>query len=237
MDEDIRKILERPFSDALLKQRQGPGNKQFTYIEVQHYIDRLNEAFGGAWSWEVTRREQVDDQLIVEGRLTAGSVVKSGLGGAVVTRRRDDGQMVGLADDFKKGEADAIKRASRLLGIGGHLYTDDVEDSFDATPASRPAPSPAQARTTAAPSPARTTTSQRPTTAAPPERNRLSAKQLAAIWNIARDRGYDDPTFRGKVTQRFGVQPEHLTRTQASELIGVLTSNGNGHDRAPAQER
>jgi hypothetical protein len=232
MDESIRKILERQFPQELLKQRQGPGGRQFSYIEVQHYIDRLNEAFGGAWSWEVTRREQIDDQLIVEGRLTAGSVIKSGLGGSVITRRRDDGQIIGLADDYKKAEADAIKRACRLLGIGGHLYSDDAEEGIDSTPQrstpvrAPPAPAPRSAVQPTA----------RPATAQPPERNRLSAKQLAAIWAIARDRGFDDQGFRGKVSQRFGVQPEYLTRTQASELIGALNSNGNGHDRRPGQD-
>ena len=82
MDDETRKILGRHFPAEVLKQRKGPGGIVLSYIEVQHYIDRLNEAFAGAWSFEITHREQVDDQLLVEGRLSAEGVVKTGLGGS-----------------------------------------------------------------------------------------------------------------------------------------------------------
>ena len=231
--DSIRKTLERPFPQELFKQRQGPGGKVFTYVEVQHYVDRLNLAFDGAWSFEITRREQVDEQLLVEGRLTAAGVVKTGLGGATVTRRRDDGNMVGLADDYKKAEADALKRCCRLLGIGGHLYASDGDEDVEIAPPPRTTPP----RTTTAAAPTRTTTPTRSTTAAPaPERNRLSAKQLAAIIAIAKSRGYDDKTYRAQIVERHGVQPEYLTRAQASAVISSMTGNGNGHDRQPGED-
>ena len=234
--DSIRKILERPFPQELFKQRQGPGGKTFTYVEIQHYVDRLNLAFDGAWSFEITRREQVDEQLLVEGRLTAAGVVKTGLGGATVTRRRDDGNMISLADDYKKAEADALKRCCRLLGIGGHLYASDGDEEVEPAPPARSTP----ARTTTTATLARTTTAAPPprtTTANPaPERNRLSAKQLSAIIAIAKSRGYDDKTFRAQIVERHGVQPEFLSRTQASAVISSMTGNGNGHDRHPGED-
>ena len=234
--DSIRKILERPFPQELFKQRQGPGGKTFTYVEIQHYVDRLNLAFDGAWSFEVTRREQVDDQLLVEGRLTAAGVVKTGLGGATVTRRRDDGNMVGLADDYKKAEADALKRCCRLLGIGGHLYASDGDEETEPAPPARTTP-----QRPATITPARTTTTATPSaSAAPtrdvPERNRLTSKQLNATLAIVRSRNLDEKTFRDQVRSRYGKQLEYLTRAQASEVIGTLTGNGNGHDRQPGED-
>lgn len=67
MEKNIRQVLERPFEQELIRTREGPGGMQLTYVEVQAYIDRLNEAFDGAWSFELISREQVEDQVIVEG--------------------------------------------------------------------------------------------------------------------------------------------------------------------------
>lgn len=235
MNDNIRKILEAPFPSELLKQRQGAAGKTFTYVEVQHYIDRLNLAFQGAWSWEVVRRDIVDDQLIVEGRLTAGGVTKTGIGGSAVARRRDDGSALSLADDFKKGEADALKRACRLLGIGGHLYSgdDDVDE-----PAQSPRPSviPRRAAPTPAQRPAQSPPGQRLPSQPAPERTRLTNKQLNAIWAIARNQGYSDVHFRSYCVENFGAQPEFLSKTFASQLIDSLSRQSNGHDRQPGQE-
>jgi hypothetical protein len=61
-------------------------------------------------------------------------------------------------------------------------------------------------------------------------RNRLTAKQLSAIWAISRKLGQDQHGVRANVKARFNVQPEFLSRTQASELIGELSKQaGNGH--------
>ncbi len=231
MDDSIRKILERPFPPELLKQRQGAGGKTFIYVEVIHYVSKLNEAFNGAWSFEVTHREQVDDQLLIEGKLTAAGVVKTGLGGATVTRRRDNAQMVDLSNDYKRAEADSLKRCCRLLGVGGHLvYTgDDDEVAVPQVPA-RSAPTASAPRTTVAPSPPLRT-------AAPPERNRLTSKQLNAIWAIARNQGYSDAEFQSYCVENFGVQASYLSRAFASQIIEKLGNRTNGHaERRPGEE-
>lgn len=70
-------------------------------------------------------------------------------------------------------------------------------------------------------------------------RNRLSAKQLSAIWAIARKNGYEQQRLRAMVKAKFNVQPEFLTREQASSVIsGLNAESGNGHDgeRVPGQE-
>jgi hypothetical protein len=65
---------------------------------------------------------------------------------------------------------------------------------------------------------------------AAPARNRLSSKQLAAIWAIGRKIGYEQQALRSHIKQSFGVQPEFLSREQASQAIGALSKqDGNGH--------
>ena len=224
MYDTTRKILERPFAPEQLKQRQGASGKTYTYLEIQLYIDRLNEAFHGIWSWEVIRRDIIDDQLIVEGRLSAGGIMKTGIGGASVTRRRDGGSPISLADDVKKGEADALKRACRLLGVGRELYAGDDDEVVVPQVPTRSAP------VVVAPAPPQRT-------AAPPERSRLTSKQLNAIWAIARNQGYSDAEFQSYCVENFGVQPSYLSRAFASQIIETLGNRTNGHaERRPGEE-
>ena len=63
-----------------------------------------------------------------------------------------------------------------------------------------------------------------------PSRNRLTSKQLAALWALARKLGHDQSQFRQSIRQREGVQPEFLSREIASKLIGEMSAQlGNGH--------
>jgi recombination DNA repair RAD52 pathway protein len=217
MDKNIRQILERPFSHDLIRTREGPGGMTLAYVEVQAYIDRLNEAFGGDWSFELISREQVEDQLIVEGRLTAGGVVKTGLGGAAVTRRKDNGKLVSLADDCKKAEADALKRCCRLLGVGSELYGVEVCGEI----AEEPREQKAEARTDDA-------------------TNRVSQAQIGKIRHLIADLGLDWASFRTQVRDAQGVNVEFITKKVASSIIDELLQqtrsgkrrpNGNGSGR------
>lgn len=75
-----------------------------------------------------------------------------------------------------------------------------------------------------------------------PPRNRLTSKQLGALWAISKRLGYEQRDFRSYTREMFGVQPEFLNRDQASQIIGTLgngasfdgssSSNGNGHEQA-----
>lgn len=61
-------------------------------------------------------------------------------------------------------------------------------------------------------------------------RNRLTSKQLAALWALARKLGIEKGAFRNRVRERFGANVEFLTRADASALIGELSARlGNGH--------
>ena len=104
------------------KHREGRDGKKLDYVEVQNYVDRLNEAFTYEWSFELTSREIIGEQIVVEVKLTAAGLTKTGLGGATITRSEGNKTVIALADDIKMAEADALKRACRLFGVGAELY-------------------------------------------------------------------------------------------------------------------
>ena len=73
-----RALLEKPFEAAQIRQRRGPYGL-LDYVEGHSVIQRLNEAFEGAWSFEVTHHEIREDEVLVIGRLGAENVTKMAL--------------------------------------------------------------------------------------------------------------------------------------------------------------
>lgn len=252
MDEGIRKVLARPFEKALVKERPGPGGQLFAYVEIGEYISRLNEAFGHDWSHEITRREQVDDQVIVEIRLSAAGVVKMGIGGSAVTRRRDNSELLSLAHDFMAAEATALKRACRLFGIGLDLYRDDEVSVAQPDYRDQPIPfvptrravtalQPTAARARTGSKPNQNASSTEPATSAN-ERGRISTAQLSKMRELVEELGVDWNNYRASVRERLGINVEYATRRVASDLIADLIArtragrtNGGSHAerRAP----
>ncbi|MCX5745767.1 MAG: Rad52/Rad22 family DNA repair protein, partial [Proteobacteria bacterium] len=128
MDKNIKDILNRPFDRTLIKERTTPGGRVLSYVALGHYISRLNEAFeDGGWSYEITESKILDEEAIVQVRLTAAGTIKMAIGGASITRRTD-GKPAGLIHDLMVAESVAVKRACRLLGIGAALYLDEIDE-------------------------------------------------------------------------------------------------------------
>ena len=227
MKKEIVQILKRPFGQELIKHRQGHDGKMLSYVEIQAYVDRLNEGFDHDWSFELTRQEIIGDQILVEVKLTAAGLIKTGIGGTAITRGEDNKTVLALADDIKMAEADALKRACRLLGIGGELYATEQDD--DAGIISSPPPANGNPRQDGPHS--------QPPSPLPP-RERLTNAQLNAIKTIARKQNLDPTNLRRQIKQTYGVEVEYLTKRQASEIItdldGNRPSNGNGSHHASA---
>lgn len=130
-----------------IRTREGKGGRTFRYIQHGHTTDRLNKAFGFAWSFvllpissgdrfmlqvydEQTSRgsKQVRD-VAVYGELTVylydddrnliATIIKGGMG----SQRWEMGTEFG--DALKGAESDAKKFAAKELGIGLDLYYDD----------------------------------------------------------------------------------------------------------------
>jgi len=123
-------VLTRPFEAGQVRQREGRGGKMLDYIETHAVITRLNEAFGGAWSFEVASFQTMEGEVVVQGRLTAGGQTKEQFGSAAVARSKDSGKPISIGDDLKAAASDALKKCATLFGVGLHLY--------DKTPAQAP---------------------------------------------------------------------------------------------------
>ena len=122
-----REILEKPFGPEQIKQREGNFGKMLDYIEGHAVIQRLNDAFDADWSFTIIRHDilKETDEVIVLGELKAGNVVKTQFGSSRITRARESGEIISLADDLKAAATDALKKAATLLGVGLHLYRKD----------------------------------------------------------------------------------------------------------------
>ena len=226
MKSEIIEILKRPFPKELHKHREGRDGKKLDYVEVQNYVDRLNEAFAYEWSFELTSREIIGEQIIVEVKLTAAGLTKTGIGGATITRSERDKTVIALADDFKMAEADALKRACRLLGVGSELYATEQDDGTGLI--SSPPPSIASQH--------RAGPHSLPPSPMPP-RERLTSAQLDGIKTRAKKQGLDPAGVRRQIKATYGIEIEYLTKRQASDVITGLDANrpSNGKSAQHAQ--
>lgn len=228
MDTKTREILNRPFDRASIKERIGPGARTLSYVAIGDYVARLNEAFDGDWSHEITDTRFLDEEVIVQVRLTAAGMIKMGMGGAAITRRRDSGKVVSIAQDAMSAEATALKRACRTLGIGAALYLDDEE----LTP------------------PAASTHggNVRPTVPDQEQHNgspRITSAQIGKLRSLVAEAGGDWGEYRTSVREKHHLNVEYADRKFASTLIQELIdstashrrpapANGNGHGHGHA---
>ena len=133
----VATILTRPFpGELVLKDKKAaarPDGFVPSYIPWDQVTKRLDEAFGMAWSWEITQRSIEGGTWIVEGRLSVPlmtaegrevSIVKSGIGACAIEVDAN-GRPVNIGDDLKTAVAEGMKRAAILLRVGIQLYERD----------------------------------------------------------------------------------------------------------------
>jgi hypothetical protein len=242
-----RDILEQPFGPEQIKQREGNFGRMLDYIEGHAVIQRLNDAFDADWSFTIINHEiyKETDEVIVIGQLNAGGIVKSQFGSSRITRARGTGDIVSLADDLKAAATDALKKTATLLGVGLHLYRNDVPQ--------RGSRNPSPPRFT----PPRNNGSNGNRNSVPPgsDRNRdsrpyqsnrngnggngggqhqgngggngngngrLTSKQYRFLLNLTEDRGRSTHDLDKQCQEMFGVVASHLSKGDASTLIEQL---------------
>ena len=217
-----RAVLERPFPAGSIRSRKGAFGRQLHYVEGLYYIRRLNEAFDGGWSWQVLLHEVHGNEVVVLGALEAAGIRKFAFGGSTVTTHATTGEALSLADDLKAAATDALKKACSLFGVGLELY----EEAEATSPRPRPSAPPL---TTQRVRPSSTASAPEPRAARAepppedePERQRLTVRQLRALYAIGHGKGMTDRALKGLAVERFGAAPEFLTRDQASRLIDEL---------------
>lgn len=259
MDENTRRkiyaALAAPFPEEAIERTKGSvtGKGYDTAgVRAQFLINRLNEVLGlGCYRIHRTINvrtittpkgrsmyEAVCDMTVELGEWVDGKFV------VFAESVSDGGHLATSEIDAKKGShTGALKRALAGFGIGKAAWEGRLDD--DNVPADGEFSPITVTRVLAQPQTVAEATPQgfvRTPTAAEvrsqmPERNRLSSKQLAAIWSIARKLSVEQSSFRSQVKSRFGCQLEFLSRQQASEVITQLNAQlhngGEHHEQQP----
>jgi hypothetical protein len=250
--------LAAPFPEQSIQRTEGrvTGRGYDTAgIGYQFICNRLNEVLG-IGGWRAHRTVNVKTITTSKGRAAFEAICDLTLelgswenGDFVVFAESlsDGGHTSTSEADARKGAyTNALKKAAAMFGCGrqayeGTLDDDNVppesgQDGFDAHPQTTRPPA---TSTSSAP---QHVVRQDVAPALPSTpRNRLTSKQLAAIWAIGRKLGYEQSALRKHIKTTFGVQPEFLTRDQASQAIGALSKQaGNGQaaefERQPGEE-
>jgi hypothetical protein len=211
-----------------IKWRQGRGGQQFAYVEHGYVTERLNLVFGFNWDFEVTDKQILDDEVIVEARLTVRTpggqtIVKTQFGGAEIKRHSSGpkmGKPLSIADDYKAAASDALKKCASLLGVGLDLYGRDRPYDLDDP----------QKPLQAAPAPAAPTVREEPRVvdvgselskleAQPTVKGLCSTAQWREISKLAVQAGMDVP----ELCESLGVSAlSELTEARAQRVITRL---------------
>jgi hypothetical protein len=212
-----RQVLEKPFDQNQIKQREGHFGKMLDYIEGHAVIQRLNDAFDADWSFTIIRHEifKETDEVIVLGELKAGNVVKMQFGSSRITRARESGDIISLADDLKAAATDAVKKASTLLGVGLHLYRNDVPQPGNREPAHQNNGINPKSNGNGGNGSSNNNNNGN---------GRLSSKQYNYILTLAKDRGITRSELNSQCLEAFNAVLEHISKHDASSMIEGLKS-------------
>jgi len=123
-----RDILEKEFEPSQIKKRRGAFGADLDYVEAADVIRRLNNAFDGEWSFEIMEHEQMFDEVVVLGKLTASGISKMQFGSHQITKAKKDGAVVNIGFDLKAAASDCLKKASTHFGVALHLYSENIAD-------------------------------------------------------------------------------------------------------------
>jgi len=213
-----RELLEKPFAPEQIKQRDGNFGKTLDYVEGHVIIHRLNDAFDAKWSFEILKHEILEDkdEVIVQGKLTADNVVKTQFGSSQITRAKETGEIISIADDLKAAATDSLKKCATMLGVGLHLYNGD-RSLHDRTRQDRSGNN----------NPGWGNDHQRGNGEGGNGGNgdgRITNKQLNYIVNLGKNLKWDSKDLDEESVRIFGVKMAYLTIKDASSFIETLKS-------------
>jgi len=203
MKQETLVCLTTKFSNV--KTRPGRNGQAMRYLEGHQVIERLSQAFDGDWSFRITDHQITETGVVVLGELTSQGQVKMAFGGSEITKARETGLPISLADDLKAAATDALKKAATLFGVGLHLYSDETEE-------------PSQ------PGNGNGNGSNGHDHGGNGNGNgsRLSRKQLAYIFRLAREANMDRSEVEELSRGQFGKSSAFLSMQEASDFIQTL---------------
>jgi hypothetical protein len=219
-----RDILEKPFGPEQIKQREGNFGKMLDYIEGHNVIQRLNDGFETDWSFIIIKHEIIKetDEVIVQGELSAGSIKKSQFGSSRITRARNTGDMVSLADDLKAAATDSLKKCATMLGIGLHLYNKD--DGINQRAAGEPPKGYSGNNNNHSGNGPNDNGYQHNGNGNGNSNGRITAKQHKFILSLLRNKGIATKEINKRCNEAYGSVLDFLSRADASNLISELQS-------------
>src|SRR5262245_41791066 len=212
-----REILEKPFTPEQIKRRKGTNGDVLDYIEGCAVIQRLNECFEAEWIFEIQEHRVYDDEVVVLGKLTAQGVTKSQFGKSRITRAKKDNAIISLGDDLKAAATDCLKKCATLFGVGLHLY-------FATSPTVANGNGHANGNGNGHAANGHTGSKEPNGNGAPA--CRLTAKQLSAIFALAKVKGWSNKQVRDFTQEMFAKLPDFLNKTEASAVIQHLQGGG-----------
>ena len=201
-----RQLLEQPFGPEEIKQRDGSFGKTLAYVSGYTVIERLNQAFESLWSFEIVSHEIHENEVIVIGKLSAEGIIKTQFGSSRITKARETGEIVSLADDLKSATTDSLKKCATLLGVGLHLY---VDKPTLATSTSRKGNGGESSHSGNGGN----------------GNGRLTSKQHNFLLKIANDKGITKKELNDQSVEIYGCVIDYLTRQNASSLIDNMLAN------------
>jgi len=207
-----RELLEKPFEPNQIKQREGNFGRTLEYIEGHSVIQRLNDAFELEWSFEILEHKILENsnEVIVLGKLTAGDIVKSQFGSSNITKAKETGNIISLADDLKSAGTDALKKCATMFGIGLQLYGNGQAKGGSGQSGNGNAGS---------------NNSNGGGNGSGNQNgngNRLTAKQHNYLLKIAVEKGITRSALDKKCVDVFGTVAAHLSKSDASAVIEEL---------------
>jgi len=217
----IRALLEEPFAQEQIKYRPGSFGNTLAYIEGHEVIKRLNIAFQGNWSFEIVSHEVMDEEVLVVGKLVAGvNIIKMAFGSSSITRNSETNKVLCIGDDLKSAATDALKKASSFLGVGLHLYDNGKDNTSKKSPVNGNGNG--NGGINASPPQSDSGNGNGNGNGIKNEITRLTARQLAAIYAIAKSKGMDKDDIQRASIQGFDRMPDFLSKSQASNFIQAL---------------
>ena len=208
-----RELLEKPFSPDQIKQREGLYGDVLDYIAGAAVIQRLNEAFNAEWTFEILDHHIYEKEVVVLGKLTAQGIAKCQFGKSKITRTKETKAEVSIGDDLKAATTDAIKKCATLFGVGLHLYFEGAGEGASSAPNGN--------KETAAASRGNGKGNGES------QNGRLTAKQLSAIFALAKAKDWSNKDVRDFTQEMFGKMPDFLTKKEASAVIQHLQQGGD----------
>lgn len=212
-----RELLESKFPPEQIKQRSGNFGKTLDYIEGHSIIQRLNDAFDGNWSFEIVSHEILEEEVIVKGRLSADEVIKTQFGSSTITRAKETGAIVNLADDLKSAATDSLKKCATMLGVGLYLYGEKPEKNGSRNAVHRQNSGRNSSPSDQAAEPQPNSPSQ-----SNGDNSRISNKQLNYLLDLGKELRLDSKALDQQALELFGVRMAYLTRKDASAFIDSL---------------